>query len=44
MTCPECGAQLIHTGGCTHCRECGWSQCGKTKVSHQGTKSTEKKP
>lgn len=26
--CPNCGAELVHEGGCTHCVECGWSACG----------------
>ncbi len=25
--CPECGAQLNHTGGCVECIECGWTKC-----------------
>lgn len=28
MTCPECGAKLIHESGCPWCSFCGWSQCG----------------
>lgn len=26
--CPECGAELIHEGGCTSCQNCGFSRCG----------------
>lgn len=25
--CPECGATLIHEGGCDICKNCGWSRC-----------------
>jgi ribonucleoside-diphosphate reductase alpha chain len=25
--CPECGANLIHEGGCSSCMECGWTKC-----------------
>ena len=25
--CPECGSDLIHEGGCTHCTNCEWSRC-----------------
>ena len=25
--CPECGADLIHEGGCTHCSQCSYSKC-----------------
>ena len=25
--CPECGAQVIHQGGCELCPACGWSAC-----------------
>lgn len=25
--CPECGAKLIHAGGCVQCSECAWSKC-----------------
>ena len=25
--CPECGATLVHEGGCDICKECGWSKC-----------------
>lgn len=25
--CPECGAELINEGGCSHCPECGWAAC-----------------
>ena len=25
--CPECGTDIIKTGGCTLCLECGWSAC-----------------
>jgi len=26
--CPECGAQLVYEGGCSLCKECGFSKCG----------------
>mgnify|MGYP007101855983 CR=1 FL=1 len=26
ITCPECGAELIHEAGCLRCL-CGWSKC-----------------
>lgn len=25
--CPECGAGVLHEGGCVTCRECGYSKC-----------------
>ena len=25
--CPECGAELSHTGGCINCYNCGWRKC-----------------
>lgn len=25
--CPECGAELSHTGGCLNCYNCGWTKC-----------------
>lgn len=25
--CPECGADLIHEGGCIHCSQCSYSKC-----------------
>lgn len=25
--CPECGAELRHTGGCINCYNCGWTKC-----------------
>lgn len=25
--CPECGAELSHTGGCINCHNCGWTKC-----------------
>ena len=25
--CPECGADLIHEGGCTHCSQCSYGKC-----------------
>ena len=25
--CPECGAELSHTGGCVNCFNCGWTKC-----------------
>lgn len=25
--CPNCGAELIKEGGCTHCSTCEWSKC-----------------
>lgn len=26
--CPDCGAELMHTGGCIQCTSCPWSKCG----------------
>lgn len=26
--CPECGAPVVHEGGCVICRQCGYSKCG----------------
>ena len=26
-SCPDCGADLIHEGGCVICLKCGWSKC-----------------
>lgn len=26
--CPECGAPIIHIGGCVQCSQCSWSRCG----------------
>jgi ribonucleoside-diphosphate reductase alpha chain len=26
--CPDCGAPLVHEGGCDVCKFCGWSRCG----------------
>ena len=26
-TCPECGNNLEHEGGCVVCKNCGWSKC-----------------
>lgn len=26
-TCPECGSDLEHEGGCVVCKNCGWSKC-----------------
>ncbi len=26
-TCPECGAEVQHEGGCVICRSCGYSKC-----------------
>lgn len=26
--CPECGASIIHIGGCVQCSQCSWSRCG----------------
>lgn len=26
--CPECGAELVHSGGCESCPSCGYSKCG----------------
>ncbi|MFW5787013.1 MAG: vitamin B12-dependent ribonucleotide reductase [Halanaerobiales bacterium] len=28
VSCPECGHELEHEGGCVVCRNCGWSKCG----------------
>ena len=25
--CPECGADLVHEGGCIHCSQCSYSKC-----------------
>lgn len=25
--CPECGSDLVHEGGCTHCSQCSYSKC-----------------
>jgi ribonucleoside-diphosphate reductase alpha chain len=25
--CPNCGGNLVHEGGCTTCKSCGWSKC-----------------
>ncbi|NLE25771.1 MAG: vitamin B12-dependent ribonucleotide reductase [Clostridiaceae bacterium] len=27
-TCPECGSDVEHEGGCVVCRNCGYSKCG----------------
>jgi len=27
-TCPECGSEVEHEGGCVVCRNCGYSKCG----------------
>jgi ribonucleoside-diphosphate reductase alpha chain len=27
-TCPECGSNMEHEGGCVVCRACGYSKCG----------------
>lgn len=26
--CPDCGEHLIYEGGCTICKNCGFSKCG----------------
>jgi ribonucleoside-diphosphate reductase alpha chain len=26
--CPECGAMLLHEGGCVTCKSCGYGKCG----------------
>lgn len=26
--CPECGAKVVHEGGCVICQQCGYSKCG----------------
>lgn len=26
-TCPECGGDIVYTGGCKQCANCGWSKC-----------------
>lgn len=28
LKCPQCGAEMEHSGGCPVCRKCGWSRCG----------------
>ena len=25
--CPQCGEPIVHEGGCTSCKSCGWSKC-----------------
>ena len=25
--CPDCGAELVPSGGCSFCPCCGWSEC-----------------
>jgi ribonucleoside-diphosphate reductase alpha chain len=25
--CPQCGDNVIYTGGCKQCASCGWSKC-----------------
>ena len=25
--CPECGGDMVYTGGCKQCNNCGWSKC-----------------
>lgn len=25
--CIDCGAPLLHEGGCAYCHACGWSAC-----------------
>jgi ribonucleoside-diphosphate reductase alpha chain len=25
--CPDCGGTLVREGGCTHCKDCGYSKC-----------------
>jgi ribonucleoside-diphosphate reductase alpha chain len=27
VTCPECGATVVHETGCLSCKHCGWSKC-----------------
>jgi ribonucleoside-diphosphate reductase alpha chain len=27
VTCPECGASVVHEGSCLSCKHCGWSKC-----------------
>ncbi|MCM1230264.1 MAG: adenosylcobalamin-dependent ribonucleoside-diphosphate reductase [Ruminococcus flavefaciens] len=27
-TCPQCGAEMQHIGGCVSCNKCGFSNCG----------------
>ncbi|ADH60753.1 conserved hypothetical protein [Thermoanaerobacter mathranii subsp. mathranii str. A3] len=27
FTCPDCGAKLVHEGGCVFCPFCGYSEC-----------------
>ena len=26
-SCPDCGSQLVYSGGCKSCPNCGWSKC-----------------
>ena len=25
--CPNCGEELVQTGGCMECKHCGWTKC-----------------
>ncbi len=27
-TCPDCAGGMIHQGGCSYCRDCGYESCG----------------
>lgn len=27
VTCPECGATVVHESNCLSCKHCGWSKC-----------------
>ncbi|ABY92717.1 hypothetical protein Teth39_0987 [Thermoanaerobacter pseudethanolicus ATCC 33223] len=27
FACPDCGAKLVHEGGCVFCPFCGYSEC-----------------
>lgn len=28
VKCPECGNEIVATGGCVECKHCGWTKCG----------------
>lgn len=27
LACPDCGAPLHHSAGCSFCHNCGWERC-----------------